>query len=315
MTAKLKEKWTLPGAVAPRPAPPAAPGKAAWSAGILLRVLAVLLLTATAACGRKLPPQPNLGVAPQEPRAWQREGTAIVTWPLAAPETERVLGGVKSYLLRIEQVPARCLACAPFRTEELELEPGVGPWRAEGGWAYYTFSLPEQPSLWRFRVATVHERGTTPLSGVALLEAPVEVPAHQLGWEWVPQQEEAEQEKVKQEEVEQEEAKKRRPARRVRLFWKPRRERIVRTVDRAGGMVEKERFFRANLYRRRPGRPWPMKPLNATPLQARQAIVPLPPERRRDRRVWEFTLRLVDQFGNEGALAPPVRVRDRGGRP
>lgn len=250
-----------------------------------------------AGCGRKLPPQPILQITPGAVRAWQREGSAIVAWPLPSPAEAAHLGGLEGFQLRIARVPARCLACPPSETRELELEMGAGGWRVEERWGFHSFPLPERPSLWRFSVATVYGHGATTHSPIVVLEAPARIPAHALDWEWVEQNEKA-------------------PAvRRVRLFWEARRERIVRIIKKEGGMVESERFFRVNLYRRRPRRRWPMRALNARPLEVRQVVLALPPAEGRSRQVWQFTLRLVDQFGNEGPAASAVTLRYRGGRP
>ncbi len=98
---------------------------------------------------------------------------------------------------------------------------------------------------------------------------------------------------------------------RARLTWPLRRERVVRVHGAEGAPVEREVFFRTNVYRRRPHREWPLAPENPEPLAARHWVVTLPaggaPE--------QFTVRLVDRAGNEGPAAPPVTITPAQARP
>jgi len=94
------------------------------------------------------------------------------------------------------------------------------------------------------------------------------------------------------------------------LHWTPRRERIVRVISESGAMSERDLFFRTNIYVRETGKSWPGNPINATPLEKGQWIVTpgktfpaYPPTAQ-----LEFTLRLVDQNGNEGPLAEPLII-------
>jgi hypothetical protein len=255
-----------------------------------------LLAAGPAACGRKMPPQPILRAPPAAIRAWQREGEALVAWSMPGKGIEQRNGGLEGFELLIERLPARCPACPPLAARVASLAVGSAEWQVEGPLGFYRFPLPREPSLWRFRMATVYARGTTANSEVALLEAPADVPVHALAWEWA----DAEGSAAKRN--------------RVRLFWKARRERIVRILSEQGTMIERERFFRANLYRRGGGRPWPLAPLNARPFQARHAVLALEPGEGRAP-VWQFTIRLVDEFGNEGPAAPPVTIPAPAGRP
>ena len=254
---------------------------------LLLAGLACVLLAvaAGAGCGRKTAPRPMFEVLPTPGglRAWQREGRALVAWPVPAGNTAAAHGGVEGFELLIERLPRDCPSCPPEQAREVELPLASPELRVEGRRAHYGFDLPAGPALWRFRVAVRFDAGTTRPSPMVTLETPATVPAHGLSWGRVPGRGKMPQA--------------------VRLYWRLRRERVVRVITGQGAMVEEERFYRANLYRRKPGQPWPLRPINVQPLETGQQILPRP----RDGPA-EFTLRLVDQFGNEGPAAPPVLI-------
>lgn len=270
-----------------------------WSArGVLLLAL---LLAGVAGCGRQGPPQPELSAPPVQVRAWQRDGEALVSWRLPDKKQQERHGGLEGFRLLIERLPPRCFHCPPEDERLVRLRVDVPPLQVESRVAFYHFSLPVTPSLWRFRVATVYDDGTTPPSVGVLLEAPAEVPMPVLLWEW------AEPPRAPGE------------ARRLRLHWEAHRERMVRVIGKEQTMVEQERLFRANLYRRREEEPWSLRPFNARPLEARQVVLALaqrePPAEEEEVPDWEFTLRLVDQFGNEGPPAPTVAIPAIAGTP
>ncbi|MCZ6646830.1 MAG: hypothetical protein O7B79_11385 [SAR324 cluster bacterium] len=273
----------------PSAARPAAPLPWAVWLGVLCGVVA-----AGGACGRQTPPRPVSEVLPRPEGlvAWQREGRVLVAWPMPSAQTAQRLGGVEGFVLLIERLPRDCPSCTPQEEREVDLPAGKGaspPLRVEEGRAYYQFPLPAGTALWRLRVVTEYGAGGTMPSRAVSLETPAEVPAQALAWENVSGGKEAP------------------PS--LRLFWRPRREGIFRVITKQGAQLEQARYFRANLYRRRPGQPWPSRPLNVQPLETGQQILPLPREG-----ALEFTLRLVDRFGNEGAASPPVLIAPASGK-
>ncbi len=279
-------RWGLGSALGPRP--PAAPG--GWLPAALG---AVLLAAAVAGCGRKTAPRPVLLAAAPLVKVWQRDRQAVVAWAMPSGAALLKFDGLAGYVLAWKRFPPLCFACDAVEEVELRLVAGHGIFRTEAGWAYYRMPLPEQPADWHFRVATRYGSGATPFSPVALLLGRVDIPAHTLAWKLAPLARNA--------------AGKGAIFRRVQLHWPLRRERIVHTVSKQGSPVEHEEFFRANLYRRIAGRPWPFWPMNQEPVEGPQRIVSLPTGTRGNPapRI-EFFLRLVDQFGNEGPATPPV---------
>ena len=257
-----------------------------WRARICaLLLLAVVWGAVLGACGRRTPPKPVGSILPVPAGlvAWQRESQAQVAWRVPGKGEARAHEGLEGFVLRIERLPLNCPACAPDESRRLALPLHVESMVMEGGRAIYRFPLAPQPATWRFRVAARFGAGLGRESPPSLMDAPASVPVHQLYWE---------------------------PSRggdselrAIRLYWKPRRESVVRTLTREGAMVEQDRLFRVNLFRRMEGAPWPLSPLNIQPLKTGGLTVQIP----KDARV-EFRMRLVDRFGNEGPASPIVAI-------
>ncbi len=267
--------------------------------GRLLPAGSLLLIAVLwASCGLRTAPQPvsrklptTLGLAVR-----QQERHAVVAWRMPAGELAEKFGGLNGFALIIARVPADCRACPPESVGRVALEMDSVALRVEAGRAYYRFPLPPGPTAWRIRVATQFGMGRTVFSRAALLEVISEVPRHGLAWKFLYARKGAAS------------SGSREPSG-VVLYWLPRRERMVRVITKSGVMVEREKQYRANLYRRSPDQPWPLTPLNPAPLQVRQWKMGGRYVTGRARREsLEFALRLVDQFGNEGPKSPPVTL-------
>ena len=265
-------------------------------------LLVVLLpVLAAGACGKRTAPLPIAGTLPVPAglKAWQREARVMVAWRIVVGEQAEGHGGLEGFELLVERLPLNCPACPPDERRELALplherKPahGIGgdsAYMLQGGWAYFDFTPPPQPVTWRFRVAARFGAGTGRHSATVFLETPARVPAHRLRWEQAGGGKAAE------------------GFRAVRLYWRARRERIVRTITNERVMVQQDRFYRVNLYRRAAGGVWPQRPLNVHPVEAGQLVV-----RVADAEAVAFQLRLVDQFGNEGPASPPVSIAPAG---
>ena len=261
-------------------------------------LLALLLpVLAAGACGKRTAPLPIAGTLPVPAglKAWQREARVMVAWRVAPREQAERHDGLEGFELLVERLPLNCPACPPDERRELALplherkpehrNSGNGAHMLEGGWAYFDFTPPPQPVTWRFRVAARFGAGTGRHSATVFLETPARVPAHRLMWEQAGGGKPVE------------------GFRAVRLYWRPRRERIVRTITSERVMVKQDRFYRVNLYRRASGGAWPLRPLNVHPVETGQLVL-----RVADAEAVAFHLRLVDQFGNEGPPSPPVSI-------
>jgi hypothetical protein len=75
-------------------------------------------------------------------------------------------------------------------------------------------------------------------------------------------------------------------------------------------------FYRANVYRRLVTAPWPFTPLNGSPLTALEYLVQPPAaDAKGGPGAAGYTIRLVDEFGNEGPPAPPISFASAPGEP
>lgn len=258
-----------------------------------LRITAALLIAVAllaGGCGRRTAPRPVTAVLPavEAPRAWQREQRIVVAWgePAAAPH-----GAPRGYVVRVASYPPGCAACPPASVAERVLRPGEPGWFRERGRAYFPFAPERQRATWHFRVAARYRDGLGPSADAGTVRGLRSIPGASLEWEPAAPQREGDGAA--------------RPA--VRLLWPQRREQVVRIVRDGGPPIERERHYRANLYRRRPGEDWPMRPVNDEPLRGTFHVDRLPASLAGAEAV-EYTLRRVDRFGGEGPPAPPVRV-------
>lgn len=250
----------------------------------------LLIFLALGACGRRTLPVPvgSLLPVPGGLAAWQRESQALVSWRVPGVDSTGSQGGLEAFVLSIDRLPLNCRSCPADESRELalplheETESGSESLALEGGRAIYRFPLPAPAATWRIRVAARLGNGQGPFSAPVFLQTPASVPAHRL--RWAPAQDSS-------------------GARGIKLYWLPRRERVVRVLTRQGAMVAQDRFFRANLYRREGKASWPLRPFNIQPLRTGQLIVRAP-----GGRTVEFQMRLVDQFGNEGPASPTISI-------
>lgn len=281
---------------------------------------AVLMMAVLNGCGRSGPPKP-LGTVLPVPTglvAWQRDGLALVAWRLPEEEARNVeqeegdseqadkageqdkirlpFGALQGHRLLIEQLPLNCPSCPPDDSRELALplhsKSGEESESGEesgsvvlGPRVIYTFPLPAQAVTWRVWVAARYEDGLGRFSNPVYFDSPVAVPEHRLNWTAVDGSGAIDE-------------------RLIRLYWQPRRERIVRTLTRDGAMVEQDLNFRVNLFRRMGDAPWPLRPLNIQPLKTNQLTLSVPVDE-----VVRFQMRLVDRFGNEGPASPAMVIR------
>lgn len=250
---------------------------------------------AIASCGLQTDPVPKTLDFPttEEVKIWQREQEAIVSWWMPSAFVSRLHGGLEGFILIIERLPFDCQVCPPEGVEEVELTPDSGRTVLENSRLYYSFPIAGEPGGWRVRVVTLFQRGETAPSPAAFLDGAVVIPTSAMDWEWVIPRDEGAVETL--------------DAFSIRLFWPPTRERVVRVVTPGGTMEERERFFRVNIYQTKEGGKSSLAPVNPSPLTARSwRHQPIMEQGRSE--PLEFSMRLVDQAGNEGASSPSVRI-------
>ena len=256
-----------------------------------------------AGCGLKTPPMPKTMQEATSSIGLQAhlvEGRLRASWWLAATNPTDSLqesagrNALKYTTLIARQFPPGCPHCAPLKTMEWDIAPDDEKLRLEGLRAYYDFEIPPSPSLWRVQLVSRYSGGAKLASPVVELRAPANVPIHKIKSAWEKGDENA-------------------PYHTLRLFWEKRRERVVRVISAKSGQVERELHFRVNLYFRVDSAPWPLIPINTTPLEQSQWMVQpgktfpvFPPGK-----VLQFSLRLVDQFGNQGPMAEPISVQTK----
>ncbi|MDH4248116.1 MAG: hypothetical protein OEW39_09885 [Deltaproteobacteria bacterium] len=218
-------------------------------------------------------------------------------WRVPGAES-RPFEGVAEYVLQVERIPPQCLTCEALESKAYRLDPKratplastrlvPGALFEAGGVLYFVLPTPGQeqtPGLLRIRLAVGYGIGLAPFSNPVLLQPSLKIPPGDLSWETMPGAGTS--------------------ASSLRLLWHPPRE-GTETHLRSGGIaLEVERKYRANLYRRKPGEPWPMAPLNSRPLQegpwmlTRESETPV---------ANEYILRYVDAAGAEGLPSAPVQ--------
>ncbi|MBI4081995.1 MAG: hypothetical protein HY423_05230 [Candidatus Lambdaproteobacteria bacterium] len=276
---------------APIPAQRGRPRRAAFVA--LIAVLPAAL--GLPGCGLKTTPKPATLVLPPTEGVTlrQQDREVLLAWRVPTSSSEARWGGLRGYIVRMERRRLYCPLCDPIATRTWRYARDDRALTEEAGLAYVRYAAGAPREMLRFQVSTLFGAGTgAPSQGVAL-ESVADVPAHTLRWQWLSPGSAG--------------------SRVARLYWEPRREQIYRILSAEGRLVERERFYRANLYRRVPRSAWPMAPLNPAPLELLQFQATLggagAPA------LVEFALRLVDQHGNEGPLSLPVTIGLERARP
>jgi hypothetical protein len=261
--------------------------------------LAVLLgtLVAPGACGLKTAPRPLDRVLPPTDgvRTWQREGDAIVAWVAPGELQLTRYHGLRGFELWLQPRPLLCLECALPEPRRVKLPASGAPLRQQGSSFFYALPLDAEVGQLTVRVSTRFGLGLGPPSPPAVLERAAAIPRPRLDWQW---------------------AGAGAGARSVLFYWQAVQERIVQVIGTDAQPRERTKYFRANLYRRLPPADWPPLPLNGEPLQTAHWVVPplqaeFPPGTTDE----GYSLRFVDQFGNEGPPSPEVLIPLSGRRP
>ncbi len=262
--------------------------------GALQRALAVqlgvtlLVLAPVAGCGLRTNPAPPSSVIPanQDVTAWFRESALVVSWGAPDPQVVRRWGEVSLYTLYDRVHPLGCPACPPLSSNQVTLRPDTPGLTREGLRMYYEWVPEGAPGVRQIQIKTRFRSGENSPSTPVMVSGLAQAPKPELKVEVLP------------------------GGRQVRLYWPAYRDRIVHIITASGGQVESAVFFRTNVYMRNSPALFPMTPLNLVPVGDLQFLVPL---RGAANEPVEFTLRLVDQFGNEGPASLPVSPPGRGG--
>ena len=238
------------------------------------------------ACGFRTNPIPATETIPvtADQRARFRDDSILISWKVPEPGLVSLRGEVKSYEVILRELPLACIDCPPVSTRHVVLTSGNPYLTLENPTLYYPWKPAGPPAQWLVQVQTHFQSGDSLLGTALLVAEPNETPAPPLSFEPI------------------------KSSLQVRLFWQPRQERVVHVFTSAGGHYDSPVYYRANVYRRLPPAPWPFTPLNPAPLDALEYLVQPPSSRARGGPdVSEYTIRLVDEFGNEGPAAPPLR--------
>jgi hypothetical protein len=291
-------------------------GTMRWGVRLAGAALLAALGIGLSACGVQTPPRPASSLLPpmENVQARRQPEGALLSWPAPDVELAQRYGGVTGFRLLVEDLPLLCGACPPTERRTVALRAGSEALEAQGGRIFHRMALSDDDALVRIRVVTEYGIGLGRPSRPVTLEALAKVPVEPLHWERVRYPPGAEPAGTA-------------PAatpgtsppagaaasaggtQAVRLYWEPRRERVISVIQSDGQATERDEYYRGNLYRRVPPAPWPLAPLNVKPLAVPQLILPLFRSGQAGRGATaEFTLRLVDHFGNEGPPAPPITV-------
>ncbi len=260
-------------------------------AGWTWTCMAVVLLSA---CGLRTDPLPQSFMIPptQDVRARFREDVILLSWQQPALEETRKLGAVQYYGVSVRRLPLGCAECSPLSRQDMRLRANSPGLTVEGQVVYFQWVPAGEPTQWLIQVRTRFEAAESAPSKPVLIEGVSSVPVHALAYEAMPN------------------------SRQVRLYWEPRQERTQWVLTPGGGQVERPVTYRVNVYRRFPPAPWPLSPLNPAPLEALQYLVQPPASSAiGGAGQVEYSIRLMDSFGNEGALAPAVSLSFAAGAP
>jgi hypothetical protein len=246
------------------------------------------------ACGFRNDPVPVTTIIPatEDLKARFREDRILISWKQPQPGLTRLRGAVQSYDVTVRHVPLACTDCPPVVDRRISLKSNSPDLTVENQTVYYQWKPDGPPAQWIVQVQTRFQFGNSQAAESAFVEGSNDSPVHKLLYETI------------------------KGSRQVRLYWEPRQERVVHVVTKGGGQFDRTVFYRTNVYRRFPPAPWPFTPLNASPLDTVEYLVQPPtsgskggPEK------VEYTIRLVDQFGNEGPSAPPLAFAPIAGEP
>jgi hypothetical protein len=244
------------------------------------------------ACGFRNDPIPATTVIPptDDQRARYREDRILISWRQPQPGLVRLRGAVQSYEVVVRHMPLACTVCRPETGRRIVLASNGPDLTVENQTVYYPWKPDGPPMQWLLQVQTHFQFGDSAMGAPLIVEGVNDTPVHPFSSEVL------------------------RGSRQVRLFWQPRQELLVHVVTSGGGYYDRPVYYRANVYRRFPPAPWPFTPLNGAPLDAVEFLVQPPASKSKGGPDQvEYTLRLVDHFGNEGPPAPPVQFESAPG--
>lgn len=81
----------------------------------------------------------------------------------------------------------------------------------------------------------------------------------------------------------------------LRLSWEKQQETVEFYFPNQGGVAQRARFYRVNIYKTSPGAPWPERPINEQPIAAPFYI----DSQSKTAHAFDYQIRLVDARGNE----------------
>lgn len=240
-------------------------------------------------CGRKTPPRPIIS-APSfsEVKAIQKDEQIRLSWKMRTTK-------VNNQFFHIEELALDpyCVACELEPTKTYLLPFPSDHFIVEGKTVFFRPAVQKNLKVYVFRVTLQDQEGgllgktqATQFTGF------VDFPEPQaLQWKWLPQGSFPDLKNLPI----PENVTDIKEGRFIRFSWEAQVEANVMNFPKQENATEQKVYYRVNLYKTEPGKPWPELPLNQQPISGSFYI----DYQKQTEHTWQYQFRLVDSKGNE----------------
>ena len=267
---------------------------------ILMVCLGLVTLTA---CGRRTPPRPLKTLDSFGQLTVTQRGEQIrLSWVMQKPLPQQ--NGSQQFQIEATQLDPHCPSCPPLVIPARIFPFPSEDFTIEGRRVFLALPIPKDLKAHAFKV-THQALDEDPLSPPQVFQFTkfVEFPPRPaLQWTFLPTGTLPELKDLPTSfprEI--------KDLRFVRLSWQPLQEKIAFYFSTQGELDQRTPFYRINIYKTQPGKPWSQRPINARPIAETFYIdyqLKLP-------QAFLYQIRLVDSEGNESAPSRTYTISPR----
>ena len=246
------------------------------------------------ACGRKTPPRPiTLEAAFGQLAIIQRGNHMQLSWVMhQSLPSER---GPRQFQIEESQLNPQCLQCPPEVVAVFTWPFPSKNFFFEGRQVRVLLPLRKDLNVHNYKITYQDALGNAlnPPQGINFTSYVEFPPLPTLQWKFLPEGTRPQLQSLPAKIPSETEN-----IRLLRLSWERQQETVEFYFSNQGGMTQRDRFYRVNIYKTALGEPWPQNPINAQPVAATFYI----DSQLKTEHAFDYQIRWVDSRGNE---SPP----------